>query len=235
MVSLPPVRPREYFRAHGEEVPLRHTLVVFVAASVAVTVAVYALGSIAIGMLDPAATVPNPDRPSETLCEHQSDAFTDVPTPSACDAPEEVPARDALREAFQGQLPIALLAVPFGGLLGAGLVHLLSRLSGGEGPFGTTLGIVAWSLTPSVVQSALAVGVLWWLTRGRSIADVSRFPGVLQDLANHPLLLAISVGGLLWSGAILYAGLRESRGHGAESALGITVVMVFLGLVFGVL
>jgi len=103
--------------------------------------------------------IDNPGRPSEMTCE----AFHGDTQPSGCDEPATITVEvgELFWETAVEQLP----ALFFGVLLlwlftGVGL-HLLAGGHVGEGSFGQTLEVVAWSMLINVLSVAISAGLLW--------------------------------------------------------------------------
>lgn len=239
MLSVPPLplfRPRRYFRERGEAIPLTHALVAVAINTAVVTLAVVGIGDVIVETVDPSVTVENPDRPPSWACETMSsdgESTTSAEvmmTPSGCAEPEEVPARSVLRDAVTNQLGFVVVAIPIGWLLVTGLVHVLSRLAGGSGSVGTTAGVVGVASLPSAVQAVAAYAGLRLLLADRTVTEVDRLATVVRDAAGHPLLVAVVVLGTAWSAAMVYAGLRESRGHDAPAAAAIAGLLWLIGV-----
>jgi len=110
--------------------------------------------------------IDNPDRPSEIICEASSGQ------PSGCGEPATISVEvgDLFWDAAVEQLPAVFAGVVLLWFLtGVGL-HLVAGGYVGEGSFGQTLEVVAWSMLINVLSVAISGLLLWLATQQVDLA-----------------------------------------------------------------
>lgn len=111
--------------------------------------------------------IDNPDRPPEIICDMASSG-----QPSGCDEPATISVEvgDLFWDAVVEQLPTVFAGVViFWFLTGVGL-HLVAGGYVGEGSFGQTLSVVAWSMLINVLSVAISGLLLWLATQQIDLA-----------------------------------------------------------------
>lgn len=188
--------------------------------AIVLAAAIYGLGLVFAGELSGTVTVDNPAYPGDIFCEDSTfeDAFDDESSvdrspPSGCDEPKTVE-RDAgeiAMEPFRDAAWKFLLGFPFLWLLSAGIMHGVAWLAGGDGTFGDTLAIGAWSGAVSTAVSVPGVFLLASAVRSADLdaADPEASLTALEASigAQEPVLTGLSLLGVTWTALIWFGGL----------------------------
>lgn len=226
------VTPRRFFAESEHASNVLVALAVVTAVALLLTASLAGLGLVLASSVDATVTVDNPDRPPEPFCEeptfeaHEED----------CQEPAEIE-RDAgeiLWEAFVEYLPLAFVAIYVVWLFEGTLVHLLARLSGGEGRWSDTMAVLGWAMPAELLQAAGALAFFAWLTAGEPItatseAELQRELEALVAAVPEVNVLALVVG--VWQVAVVAYGLSETHDMdpvGGAVAGGLVIVPVSL-------
>lgn len=226
----PLLHPGRYF-ADREYSPAR-TLALLGAVGFAPVALGLAVGTLFAAKVDGTVLVDNPDRPPEPFCETNSSSS--VFDESDCAAPAQVERNvDTVLwsavEDVTGQLLVGAVVV-FGLLVVA--FHVLSLLSGGEGPLVGTVAVTAWGLVPTLALAPVAYATMWVVVDPVTVTRASSLEPALAPVLDQlrsvqRLTTPISLAGVGWAVLVWRAGLRHRRGLDGAAA---TVIAVGVGL-----
>jgi hypothetical protein len=229
--------PGSFFENHPPSGTLGGALKVVTLVAVLTCVAFAGMGVAFDATIDSTVTQTTLEPVPESVCETYENA--DAPLPEGCtiDEPrtEQVDVGSRVESAFFGRLPFLFVASFVGWLLTAAALHLLSALGDTEGSFGATLSVAGWASLPSLVGSAIGVGLLLLAVQGTEFASD---PEVLADqvraLANRTGGTAAlgSLVGVGWQAVVWTHGLRCGRdmSYGGAATVAAVVAVVTLAL-----
>lgn len=231
---IAPLSPKRYFRER--DVSAERALTVVALSALVASLALLPVGWVIASSFDPSTTVPNPDRPDESLCEPNDFPNLTVDgesvtfgTPDGCAEPARIGARSVVWrvvgiEALAQGLSLCLAWV---GITAA--LYALARQSFETGR--DAMAIAGWGTVPWAASALAGAGVLLVTADPSAVRVAGESASATADaLASQfraalPVTLAPPVLATLWTGWIHYHGLRELTALTSRRALELAAVV----------
>ncbi|MDY6817445.1 MAG: hypothetical protein SVG88_02195 [Halobacteriales archaeon] len=228
------LQPAEYFETR--EVSVERALVVIALVVIVTGLSILPIGWLFVTSFDPSTTVPNPDKPSESLCGEEGIGNMSVgsenitfQTPEECTEPAQIGIRSVIWR-FTGQLAFEqAISVVIGWL--AITVALYGLASSAFESGRDAIVIASWGTVPWAVGALITAGIL--VIR----VDTAAFPAadlsaaetvdalVPQFKASRPITAGIQAVTTAWTGWIHYHGLRVRTSLTARKAFELAAVV----------
>ena len=225
------VRPAEFFEGRRDDLNGVTGGLVMLGFAVATTAVAAVVLFALTRAVEGTTTIPNPDRPSESVCSGES-------PPAACSEPAEVTV-DAGALVWGNAvdaLPLLFLGLVAGALLLAVVLYFGAKLARGSAGFGATVEITAWGLLPTFV--AVVVGgallVVFAVQTDLTVADPDRVAAAFRPIQTGLqglTLLLVQVAGAAWQAFVWAAGLRVAHRLHRIGAIALAVIVATLPVV----
>lgn len=170
--------------------------------------------------IDGTVEVDNPDRPPDAFCDND----IDLGETDDCNQPRKIEKNvDAVLWDVWGTVAGQLLLVlPIVWSILAILLHVGSRLSGGENGVVATFGVAAWGLVPSLAGGIVAVVVLYFVFDPITVTPANQDTAL--ETAKHSFraldanLWVLGLVTAAWTAVIWRYGLENRQGISAVAA-----------------
>lgn len=195
-------------------------LVVVGGVGISLLVLWYVSGWIMTDRIDGTVEVDNPDRPPDAFCDND----IDLGETDDCNQPRKIEKNvDAVLWDVWGTVAGQLLLVlPIVWSFLAALLHVGSRLAGGENGVVATFGVAAWGLVPSLAGGIVAVVVLYFVFDPITVTPANQ--NTALETAKHSFraldanLWVLGLVTSAWTAVIWRYGLEYRQGISAVAA-----------------